>query len=145
LEQIGSFNPNISSGQDIDLWMQIVKHHTFAVNNLITATYLHYISDSLSKTAILNKKLMDFSVWKEDEKNIPFLKKFLDRYRMEYALHFKMAGAKDKAAEWYRDIDPDHTTLTSKLLYRLPAGLLRSLLYLKKKLRDMGLDLSIYK
>lgn len=145
LEQTGGFNKNISSGQDIDLWMRIVKHHTFAVNNHITATYRHYVSDSLSKTAILTKKLMDLSVWKEDEKNNPYLKKFLDRYRMEYALHFKMAGAKDKATEWHRDIDPAHTTFTSKLLYRLPAGLLRGLLYLKKKLRDMGLDLSIYK
>ncbi|MFN3639858.1 MAG: hypothetical protein ACK4UK_02975, partial [Flavobacterium sp.] len=143
--ELGGFNKNISSGQDIEMWMRILKNYFIVINNKATSIYNHYVEDSLSKTAILQKQLMDLSVWKEDEKNNPYLKKFLDRYRMEYALHFKMAGAQDKAEEWFRDIDPANTSFTSKLLYRLPTRMLRTLLSLKRKLRDRGLDLSIYK
>ncbi len=143
-ENIGNFNPKISSGQDVDMWMRIALKHPVAISNTVTAAYLHYIKNSLSKTPILDKKINDFSTYKQEEEANPSLKKYLDNYRMEYAMQYKIAGAHKKSKEMFSPILKENISLKSNVLYHLPQWILVFLLRTKQFLRNKGFDFSIY-
>lgn len=142
--EIGNFKSKISSGQDSDMWIRIASKYPVVISNTITASYLHYIQNSLSKTHILDKKIKDFNDYKLEEQVNPSLKKYLDLYRMEYALQYKIAGAKIISKQLYHDIDKNNIHLKSKILYHFPRKILLGLLQFKKYLRAKGIDFSIY-
>ena len=143
--EIGNFNSSISSGQDIDMWARIALKYPVVIGNKITASYLHYIDDSLSKTSILNKKLIRFNDYSEYEKTNSSLKKYLDIYRMEYALQYKIVGAAKESKELYEAILKKNISIKSKILYHLPQFIIVLLLKFKRFLRNYGLDFSVYK
>lgn len=143
-EELGVFNKTISSGQDIDMWARIALKYSVVIGNEITASYLHYIDDSLSKTSILKKKLIRFEDYSEFEKTNSSLKKYLDIYRMEYALQYKIAGADKESKELYNAILKENIPLKSKFLYQLPQFILIFLLKFKRFLRHNGIDFSVY-
>ena len=141
---IGNFDIEITSGQDIDMWLRIALKYPIVISNKITASYLHYIEGSLSKTSILNKKTIRFNEYINEENKNPSLKKYLDIYRMEYALQYKIAGANKKSQELYMNILKENISLKSKVLYHLPQWILVVLLKTKRFLRNKGIDFSIY-
>lgn len=143
-EEVGNFKPYISSGQDTDMWLRIALKHPVAISNKVTASYLHFVEDSLSKTSILEKKIKQFNEYKEDEATHPNLKKYLDLYRMEYAMQYKIAGENKNSKTLFEQIDLKNISWKSKLLYRLPRFLLLSLLSFKRYLRSWGIDFSVY-
>ncbi|MBF7090141.1 glycosyltransferase family 2 protein [Flavobacterium sp. ALJ2] len=143
-KKIGYFKPGISSGQDVDMWIRIATKYPVALSNKVTASYLHYIENSLSKTPILEKTLKDFNDYKQEEENNPSLKKYLDIYRIEYALQYKIAGEDKKAKELYNNILKENIPLKTKSIYLLPRHLLIFLLKIKKHLRKKGFNFSIY-
>lgn len=142
--KIGGFKNFITSGQDIDMWARIALKYPVVIGNEITASYLHYIDDSLSKTSILKKKLIRFEDYSEFEKTNSSLKKYLDIYRMEYALQYKIAGADKESKELYDAILKKNIPLKSKVLYQFPQVILILLLKFKRLLRHNGIDFSIY-
>lgn len=142
--KIGGFKNFITSGQDIDMWARIALKYPVVIGNEITASYLHYVDDSLSKTSILKKKIIRFEDYSEFEKTNSSLKKYLDIYRMEYALQYKIAGADKESKELYDAILKENIPLKSKILYRLPQFILIFLLKFKRFLRHNGIDFSVY-
>ncbi|MDW8851797.1 glycosyltransferase [Flavobacterium sp. MMLR14_040] len=143
-EKTGYFKPAISSGQDVDMWIRIASKYPVAISNKVTASYLHYIEDSLSKTPILDKKLNDFKDYKQEEENNPSLKKYLDTYRLEYALQYKIAGNHKKSKELFKNILKKNIPFKTRLIYFLPRFVLIFLLKIKKFLRKNGFNFSIY-
>jgi glycosyltransferase involved in cell wall biosynthesis len=143
-EKTGYFKPTISSGQDVDMWIRIASKYPVAISNKVTASYLHYIEDSLSKTPILDKKLNDFKDYKKEEESNPNLKKYLDTYRLEYALQYKIAGNDKKSKELFKDILKENIPFKTKVIYSLPRYILIFLLNIKKLLRKKGFNFSIY-
>ena len=127
------------------MWARIALKYPVVIGNKITASYLHYIDDSLSKTSILKKKLIRFEDYSEYEKTNPSLKKYLDIYRMEYALQYKIVGANKESKEFYDAILKDNIPLKSKILYHFPKTILVGLLKFKRYLRKYGIDFSVYK
>ncbi len=142
--KVGNFKRYISSGQDTDMWIRIALHSKIIIGNKLTSTYLHFIEGSLSKTAILEKKIKRFDEYVEQEKSNKSLKKYLDLYRMEYAMQYKMAGASEESKSLYNQISKENLSVKSKTLYILPKGLLLLLLKIKQSLRRNGVDFSIY-
>lgn len=143
-KETGNFKPAISSGQDVDMWIRIASKHPVAISNKITASYLHYIENSLSKTPILDKKLKDFNDYKQLEEKNPSLKKYLDIYRIEYALQYKIAGENKKSKELFKNILKENISFKTKNIYYLPRFMLIFLLKIKKLLRRYGFNFSIY-
>lgn len=143
-EKIGNFKTKISSGQDVDMWIRIASKYPVAISAKITASYLHYIENSLSKTPILDKKIKDFNDYKLEEEANSSLKKYLDIYRMEYAMQYKIAGARKESKELYDAILKDNIPLKSRIVYHLPQWILALLLKIKRILRNKGIDFSIY-
>jgi glycosyltransferase involved in cell wall biosynthesis len=143
-KEIGDFKPSISSGQDVDMWIRIALKYPVILSNKVTASYLHYIENSLSKTPILDKKLKNFEDYRQEEKSNPSLKKYLDVYRIEYALQYKIAGENKKSKELLKNILKENISFKTKVIYGLPRYLLIPLLKIKKLLRRKGFNFSIY-
>ncbi len=137
------FNTEVSSGQDLELFTKIGIRYTVALHNEYTVLYHFETPNSLAKTPILEKKLMDFSQFAAAEATNKSLKKFLDVYRLEYALHFKIAGATEKSNFYLKDI-ASKIPFKTKLLLVIPGFILRLLLAIKQLLKKNGIDFSVY-
>lgn len=143
-EKIGNFDTAINIGEDMDMWIRIALEYSVVIGNSVTVSYLHFVTDSLSKQSIFNKKTKDFSFYKEAEKQHSSLKKYLDLYRIEYALQYKMANKKNIAENLYQQINPENISLKSKILFYTPRIILTFLKKIKIILRNNGIEFSIY-
>jgi hypothetical protein len=137
------FNTAITSGQDLELWTKIALNNTIAINNTISAIYHFEAPNSLAKTTIKKKKLIDFSQFAGAETQNKSLKKFLDVHRLEYALHYKIVGLPEKSNFYLKDI-ATKIPFKTKLLLGTPSFILRFLLTLKQQLKKFGIDFSVY-
>lgn len=137
------FNCEISSGQDLELWTKIAIHNKVAINNTISAIYHFEATNSLSKTNITRKTLIDFKQFYLSEKNNESLKKFLDIHRLEYALQFRIAGDLEKSNFYLKDITSKIPFKTKVLLF-MPGFILRFLLKTKHLLKKIGIDFTVY-
>ncbi|MEW5676001.1 glycosyltransferase [Flavobacterium enshiense] len=144
LQSVGGFTTTVSNGQDLELWIKVAVKHPVAISNTVTAHYHFEIADSLAKRNILKKKLMDFGQFAEAEKKNPSLKKFLDIYRIEYALHYHMFGDDSKMSYYLKDTDRHNIAFKTKILLLLPGFILRLLLKLKHLLKKIGINFTIY-
>jgi len=144
LENIGGFTPDITNGQDLELWTKIGIEYDVAITNKITAVYNFNIPNSLAKNHIGKMKLMDFEQFKIAEQTRPSLKKFLDLYRIEYGFRYYIFGYKDKMSFYINDVDKQNMGSKIKVLLNLPPSLLRFFLKLKILLKKVGINFSIY-
>jgi glycosyltransferase involved in cell wall biosynthesis len=144
LETIGEFSPDVTNGQDLELWTKIGIKHQVAITNTITAVYNFDVPDSLAKNSITSRNLMDFEQFKWAEKQSTSLKKFLDLYRIEYGLQHYVSGSKDKMNFYLKDVDKQNISLKIKILLKLPSASLRFFLKLKNILKRFGFNFSIY-
>ncbi len=144
LEKFEGFTKEITNGQDLELWTKIAISHPVVITNKFTAIYNFDISNSLSKKNINSMKLMDFEQFTTEEKKNSSLKKFLDGYRIEYGLHFYIAGSKDKMNFYLKDIDPENLKTKTRFLFYLPSFSLRFLLQAKYFLKKIGINFNVY-
>jgi glycosyltransferase involved in cell wall biosynthesis len=138
------FNPEVSSGQDLELFTKIAILYSVAITGTFTVEYNFSLENQLSKTQITRKKLMDFSQFSEDEKKNSSLKKFLDLYRIEYALHYHMFGDDEKMRFYLKDADKKNMAFKTQLLFSLPGFVLRNLLKIKHWLNKIGINFTVY-
>jgi glycosyltransferase involved in cell wall biosynthesis len=143
--EIKGFDKEISSGQDLDYWIRIALKYPIVICKNITVTY-NYIQEnkSLSKTSIHQKKLPNFDQFLEEERSNLSLKKFLDLYRIEYALHFHILGNLEKKRYYLKNVDDSNINKKVKLLFSAPSFVLRKALFLKRYLKNWGVDFSVY-
>ncbi|MFC0779303.1 glycosyltransferase family 2 protein [Flavobacterium sp. HJSW_4] len=144
LENIGEFTPAITNGQDLELWTKIGIRFPVAITNKTTAVYDYDVDNSLTKQKINSRILMDFEQFKIFEKENPSLKKFLDIYRIEYALHYYIFGNKTKMNLYFKDVDKENIPFKIRILLKTPPIFLQFSLKLKRKLKQHGIDFSIY-
>ena len=144
-DKLGGFDTEISSGQDLDYWIRIGINSKVAISNQVTLLYNFVIeNNSLSKTNIEKKSLPDLNKYSKEEKNDNSLKRFLDLYRIEYALHFHITGNKNKKDYYLKNVSPENINPKTQLLFKLPSVLLRNLLFIKRYLKQFGIDFSVY-
>ena len=143
LIQNNGFNKEVTSGQDLELWTKIGIKNRVAISNKTTAIYNFELPNSLSKTSFSKKKLMDFKQFSEAEKQNNSLKKFLDIYRLEYALQFRIAGEIEKSNSYLKDIT-SKIPFKTKVLFITPSFILKFLLKVKHLLKKYGIDFSVY-
>ena len=137
------FNLEISSGQDLELYTKIAIEKSVAITNSFTVEYNFSLDNQLSKTPISQKKLMDFTQFQNAEKTNLSLKKFLDIYRLEYALQFRIAGNTEKSNFYLKDITAE-IPFKTKVLLSTPIFILKLLLKVKHLLKKNGIDFSVY-
>ena len=138
------FNPNISSGQDLDLFIRVALHNKVAITNAYTLVYNFNQENHLSQTPIYKKRLIRFEDYLDYEKENTSLKKFLDLYRVEYALHFQIFGYSDQKKQYLKNVDHNSIDFKTVVLLNLPSYILKNLLKFKIYLRKKGFYFSVY-
>ena len=137
------FNTAISSGQDLELWTKIGIKNKVAINNTISAIYHFETQNSLAKTAITKKKLIDFTQFLSAEKENKSLKEFLDIHRLEYALQFRIAGHLEKSNFYLKNIT-SNIPFKTRILLATPSFILQFLLKTKHLLKKYGINFTVY-
>ena len=137
------FNPEISSGQDLELYTKIAIEKPVAITNMFSVEYNFSLENQLSKTPILQKTLMNFDQFKSAEESNLSLKFFLDQNRLEYGLQFRIVGAIEKSNYYLRDITSE-IPLKTKILLANPSFILRFFLKTKHLMKKYGIDFSVY-
>jgi glycosyltransferase involved in cell wall biosynthesis len=141
---IGTFDTNIKSGQDTDLWIRIGLVYPVVFSWRILARYV-FDSESLSKKKVDVSQKLNFSKFNELEKEHPKLKKFLDLNRFSFAIRCKINGD-CKNFEYFKNaLDPKSLTLKKRIILGLPGGLIKVLLWFNLALIQIGLSDSVFK
>ena len=143
LSKIGCFDTKLINGEDWDLWIRIALYYPIAITNKVTAIYRFDVIDSLSKKSITEKKTINFNKFTAEEKKNKRLKSFLDHYRIEYALQYRVINEKRKSKELISKINST-PSLKLRILLKSPPLLLKMLLKLKHILKTKGINFSIY-
>lgn len=138
-----NFNTSVSSGQDTELFTKIAIEYPVALTNETTMQYDFSSNNHLSKTPITKKKLFDINQFYEFEKKNKSLNQFLDLYRVEYALNFRILGAIEQSKEYLKYVK-NPIPFKTQILLKLPPVLLKLLLKIKHWLRANGIDFTVY-
>lgn len=141
--EFNGFNIAISNGEDLELWIKIAIKNNVAINNVISAIYHFEAQNSLAKLKFTKKALIDLNQFSEEEKENKSLKKFLDIYRLEYALQYRIAGDIENSKKILKNITSNIPTKT-KILLSTPIFVLRLLLKTKHLLKKFGVDFTVY-
>lgn len=143
-EKIGTFDIEVKSGQDTDMWIRIGMNYPVVFSWKILARYV-YDENSLSKNKnYLNKKI-NFSKFEEQEKTNPSLKKFLDLNRFSLAIKSKLIADDDNFISYSKAIDVKNITVKKRILLLMPSVILRQLINLKLILANNGFGNSVFK
>lgn len=146
IQEIGGFDPNITlgAGEDIDYWIRVALKHKVAFHNRISARYRMDGENRISHSNTLRRKFAKLDQFQQEEQTNYWLKKYLDLYRAEFALKFKLAGDKEQFLFYKKALTPSNISLKTRLLLSLPTPLLRGLYRLKKVLENKGIFVSAY-
>lgn len=137
------FNPELNGQEDLELFTKIAIHKTVAITNKYTVEYNFAIENQLSKIQFIQKKIIKFDQFSADESKNKSLKKFLDLYRLEYALQFRIIGDIKESKFYLKDITTKIPFKTRVLLVT-PSYVLRLLIKIKHTLKKRGIDFTVY-
>lgn len=141
--QFACFNTSLNGHEDLELFTKIAIEHQVAVTNSYTVEYNFAVENQLSKIQFLQNRIINLDQFLAIEKTKPNLKKFIDLYRLEYALQYRIIGAYDKSKHLLNHISTK-TPIKARILFNLPPFLLRFLLKTKRYLRKKGFDFTVY-
>lgn len=145
-QEIGGFNPTISSGQDTDYWIRIAIIYRVVITKNTTLIYNYLAANnSLSKTPINQKKLSTFEQFAAEELKNDSLKKFIDAHRIFYAMHFHILGYKKEKRKWLAGVNKKHLRFKTLCLLALPSFVSRGLLKMKHLIKTYGFDVNVYR
>jgi glycosyltransferase involved in cell wall biosynthesis len=138
-ETTGLFNENYTNCEDTDMWVRIGINYPVALSNEYTAVYNFHIADSLSKNSLDTQKVMDFNNYIAHENTNPGLKQYLDLYRIEYAIKYRLQGNIMLSTLLLENVLVENISLSKKILLALPPAVLKTLLFIKKRLYNNGI------
>lgn len=143
-EKSGNFDPNIRSGEDIDLWIRIGLLYPVLFSWKIVARYV-YDAESLSKDKLYAGNTINFSKFEALEKAHPKLKKYLDLNRFSIAIKSKLAGKNESFRKYKQEINMKNLSFKKRFLLQLPTVILLILIRLKTLKANLGLGNSVFK
>lgn len=143
-EKVGVFDPEIRSGQDIDLWIRIGLEFPVLFTWKVLTKYV-YDPKSLSKNKSYTSTKLNFSKFGAFENQRPALKKYLDLNRFSMAIKSKITGDMDHFKKFSDNISKENLTLKKKILLQMPGWILRFMVKLNHFLVDLGLMSTVFR
>jgi len=137
---LGGYNPNILSGQDLDLMIRYGIHKTIVFNPTITCYYDKSVPNSLSKTNHQISKEQLFSNFSEHEKKNPSLHHYLILNRYSLAIQCKLASNQATFRTLLPQIDKKHLNTKQRIILSMP----KDIIILMKKLYYFFINNGIY-
>lgn len=117
---LGGYNINILSGQDLDLMIRFGLHATIVFNPKITCIYDKTVMGSLSKQNYQSIKYDLFNSYQLEEKKHPSLKKYLTLNRYSLAIQCKLADNISLYKKLRHEIDSSLLTKKQHFLLKQP-------------------------
>jgi glycosyltransferase involved in cell wall biosynthesis len=137
------FNPELNGHEDLELFTKIAIEKDVAVSDAFTVEYNFAVENQLSKIQFIQKKIIRFNQFERFEKKNSSLKKFLDLYRLEYGLQFRIIGELEESKLYLKGIT-SKIPFKTKVLLKTPSFLLQTLVKIKHFLKKQGFDFSVY-
>jgi len=137
--KLGGFDQQYSTGEDTDLWIRAALNTNPVFSTKITSRYILTASNSLSKTPILKRRMIDFDKYEKLHPHNKSLKKYLDLNRFSMALQYKMAGNKKQFKNYYNSIELSNLSHKQLFLLRLPNKILYILKNGQEFMKQFGL------
>lgn len=137
------FNPELNGHEDLELFTKIAIEKDVAVSDAFTVEYNFAVENQLSKIQFIQKKIIRFNQFERFEKKNSSLKKFLDLYRLEYGLQFRIIGELEESKLYLKGITSE-IPFKTKVLLKTPSFLLQILVKIKHFLKKHGFDFSVY-
>lgn len=143
-EDIGGFDTELKTGQDLDLFIRFALNYTLAYNPKITLQYQNRTENNLSKTAALDEKYKYINKHRDTENKNQSLKKYLDVNRFSLAIQSIQQNDLHLLNQVKSEIDLENLSQKQRFLLQLPSGSLKALKSLQKKLIKLGIYKSAF-
>lgn len=146
LDKIGDFDETITlgAGEDTDMWIRIAIAFPVAFSTSVSARYNMSAQNKISFSETTKRQFARLDKFKKEEHTNLSLKKFLDLYRVVYALKHKLAGDKQNFEFYYSAIDLNNCSFKSKILLKSPRFVLQNLMKLNRKFNSNALYFDWY-
>lgn len=144
LNDVGNFNVNVTHPEDTELWIRVGINYPVAISNIYTMLYTFDLPESWSRQKMKGRKLMDFNRFLDYEAKDPGLKAFIDLYRLEYALKYRIEGDIKNSDALYQNAAKQNIPFKTKLLFTLPPFVLQVLLRFKHWLLKKGISFNVH-
>ena len=146
IDTVGNFKTTITlgAGEDTDLWLRIALRFNVAFDNEISARHMLDAENRVSLASTLKRSFAKLDEFKEEEKNNPSLKKYLDLHRIFFAIRHKLAGDSKTFDFYMQSVDRSNITFKTKIILTMPTFLIRKLYAFKKYLEQKNILISIY-
>lgn len=137
--QIGKFNPELRTAQDLDFFVRGALKFSVAYHPKVGMKYIKDSENNLAKSKFNNDRLQFISKYKTEEKENLSLKKYLDVNRYALVIRAKL----DDDLIWKKvitEINLNNLNFKQKLLLNLP----NSILKISKKIHSFLIQNNIY-
>ena len=114
--ELGGFNKEYTTGQDIDLWIRAALKSKFHFVNHITTRYNLQGSNRLTNMPTVDKKYMNPNSFSDEEKVNASLNKYLDLIRYSFSIKHKAAGDYKSAMNYRSNIKLSNLTMAQQFL-----------------------------
>lgn len=145
LNEIGNFNINVTHPEDTELWIRIGIKYPLAISNVYTMLYTFDLPQSWSRHKMKGRKIMDFNQFLQEESTNAGLKAFVDIYRLEYALKYRVEGDLGNSEKLYKQADTRNISFKTKILFMTPPFILWPLFQFKQWLHTKGISFNIHR
>jgi len=143
-EDVGRFDDELKIAEDTDLWIRIGLKYSIVFIWKILTRYC-YDKNSISRdTNYFLQKRTYLKHYEEEKINIA-LKKYLDLNRFSEAIKHKITNNEVEFKSTKSNIDLKLIIFRKRLLLTFPGIILKSLIFIKNRLADIGLSKSIFK
>lgn len=143
-QEIGYFDKNMSSSEDTDYWIRIGLKHLVVFNPSPTATYV-FVQDSLSNNKFNLKKRTDFSKFDELLNSNEDLACYISYNRLSAYINCMLVGDIKNANFLKNKIETKYLNRVQKITIYLPRFALKFLIFIKEKLKVIGLRPILFK
>lgn len=145
-EVVGNFDTKITlgAGEDTHLWIRIALKFPVAFTSETSARHILNSENRISLENTLKRSFAKLDDFPEEEKHNASLKKYLDLYRLEFAIKHKIAGDLTTFEYYLKNMDKKNIPWKTKILIALPVGMLQNLFRFKKYLERKNILFSIY-
>lgn len=144
-KEVGGFDTQIKSGQDIDLIVRFGLQAKMAFNPKVTMRYHRTSENNLSDETGLRDKLAYIDKHTAEEKRNASLKKYMDINRFSLGIQAKMKGDKALFKQLQQDIDVSNLNFKQKMLFSASGFMLRKLKSIQRKLIQKNIYKSPFK
>ena len=130
--------------EDSELFLRLGHKYPLAYSNVLTMLYLQNSENSLSASYSIDEESKILDSFTEIEQWDIFLKKYLDAFRYDWAIRYKVSGDFNKYRKMKNDLDFANLNWKQQFLLRSPASLLRLAKYFQTQLKKAGIYITAF-